>query len=99
MTAKNSDNKMPTKRHALIALVTIVLVLSASLTYFTLDKGDDGGGGNEETPARIHGTSHTVPKDDPFFSVGCDFIVIKADDRDPELLVLFNNTRIYIDTN
>ena len=42
---------------------------------------------------------HTVPKDDPFISIGCDFLMIIGDSYDPYLFILFDNTVIYIDTN
>lgn len=85
------------KRHAMLSLVIIVFVLCASFSYITLDEGDDDP--VEEALARIHGSGHTVPAEDPFFSIGCDFLVIKAENLDPELVILFNNTRVYIDTN
>lgn len=42
---------------------------------------------------------HTVPEEDPFFSVGCDFLVIKAEAYKPYIQILFDSTIIYIDTN
>jgi len=88
------------KGQALIALIITALIIIAGFSYVEFGgPGGGGGGDEEEPPARIHATGHTVPAKDPFFSVGSDFLVIKAENLDPELVILFNNTRIYIDTN
>ncbi len=41
--------------------------------------------------------SAAVPEEDPFFSIGTDFLEIEYDDNDPTINVLFNNTNIYFD--
>ena len=38
-----------------------------------------------------------VPEEDPFYSVGSDFLVIKYQDIAPQVQVLFNNTAIFLD--
>jgi len=47
----------------------------------------------------MYSVSAAVPKEDPFFSIGEDFLVIKAQDYHPQLNILFDNTNIYIDTD
>ncbi len=47
----------------------------------------------------LNSAGAAVSKEEPFFSIGTDFLVIKAQDYHPQLNVLFNNTNIYIDTD
>ena len=40
-----------------------------------------------------------VSKEDPFFGVGSDFLVVRYSGDNPDIYTLFDNTNIYLDNN
>ena len=87
------------KIRAFTAVIVMGLMLLPVYGYYGSDEKDIQEEVSFDDSARTHATGHTVPAEDPFFSIGSDFLVIKTENIDPELVILFNYTRVYIDTN